>query len=112
MKNKRDTVPGGSGLWALLTGQNGLQRLLRLQNAVMYYGGGWDRLSGRLTTRAEEVRADDPVTAQLLCEMAAYLQDVAYAGELGPSSWHPWREGAPTESVALPPDPLPGDRHG
>ncbi|HAY0331163.1 TPA: hypothetical protein JS309_004369 [Escherichia coli] len=59
-----------------------LSRLLRLENAVTWYGGGWDHLIQRAIKQAEEVRASDQRTARLLDDVVQYLQDIAIAGNL------------------------------
>lgn len=70
-----------------LNGRAALTRLLRLENAVTYYGGGWDHLAQRARERAREVRAVDEQTARLLDDMVQYLQDVALAGGLPVTDW-------------------------
>lgn len=85
-KHPLGRLPGG--LWFLLSGRAVLTRLLRLENAVTYYGGGWDRLALRALERAEEVRAVDERTARLLDDVVQYLQDVALAGDLPVTDGH------------------------
>lgn len=58
------------------------RRLLLLENAVRYYGGGLAQLEARVSQRAVTLRALDPLTATLLDDVARYLHDVALAGAL------------------------------
>lgn len=67
--------------------RSALPRLLRLENAVTWYGGGWDHLAQRALERADEVRATDRRTARLLDDVVQYLQDVAIAGDLPATDW-------------------------
>ncbi|KFA84184.1 hypothetical protein N037_22205 [Enterobacter sp. EGD-HP1] len=77
----------GSSLWSLLSEHAGLRRLQRLENAVTYYGGGWDSLALRALEQAEALRNTDPQTARLLNDVVQYLRDVAIAGNLPSSDW-------------------------
>lgn len=86
MRNKYEPLYTG-GLRDILSGRAALTRLLRLENAVTYYGGGWDNLARRARDRANEVRAVDEQTAHLLDDVVQYLQDVAIAGNLPVSDW-------------------------
>ncbi|MBL5841179.1 hypothetical protein JBO41_09735 [Enterobacter asburiae] len=79
------SLPGT--LWFLLSGRVALTHLLRLENAVTYYGGGWDQLALRALERDDEVRVVDERIARLLDDVAQYLQDVALAGNLPVTDW-------------------------
>lgn len=89
----------GNGVCSVLNAPPALRRLLQLENAVMYYGGGWDVLVARVNARGDELRLSDPESARLLDEVAVYLRDVASAGSLMPSRL------SAGEWMSAPPDP-------
>lgn len=64
-------------------------RLRLLENAVINYGGGREALESRVREQARRLQWKEPETAALLREVAAYLHDVAAAGELLPQE-RPW----------------------
>lgn len=98
---KKKPLPPESEPWSQLSDHNGLQRLLRLENAVMYYGGGWDVLARQVADRAEAVRVTDPQTADLLDTVTGYLNDVASTGGLVLSHWRPWRDESPEPETEM-----------
>lgn len=57
-------------------------RLRLLENAVINYGGGSCALLKRVRDTARRMRNVDSETAAVLYDVAAYLRDVAIAGEL------------------------------
>ena len=57
-------------------------RLRLLENAVINYGGGRRALETRVRDTARRMRNVDSEAASVLYDVAAYLRDVAIAGEL------------------------------
>lgn len=57
-------------------------RLRLLENAVINYGGGRNILEARVRNTARRMRHVDSEAAAVLYDVAAYLRDVAIAGEL------------------------------
>lgn len=57
-------------------------RLRLLENAVINYGGGRRALEKRVRDTARRIRTIDSEAAAVLYDVAAYLRDVAIAGEL------------------------------
>ena len=54
-----------------------LGRLLRLENAVLNYGGGIESLQKRLQLMAEQDNPHGECMTRLLYELTVYLRDVA-----------------------------------
>ncbi|ELQ6221725.1 hypothetical protein R2320_002995 [Cronobacter turicensis] len=57
-------------------------RLRLLENAVINYGGGRKSLEIRVRNTARRMRNIDTEAAAVLYDVAAYLRDVAIAGDL------------------------------
>lgn len=77
---------GGDNNRAFTAGITGIcedyHRLRLLENAVINYGGGRCVLETRVRDMARRMRNVDPEAAAVLYDVAAYLRDVAIAGEL------------------------------
>lgn len=59
-----------------------MYRLGVLENAVINYGGGIVHLQERVLKAAKPLWLSDPETARLLEDVARYLRDITFAGEL------------------------------
>lgn len=71
-----------AGISELAGIRNDYHRLRLLENAVINYGGGRRTLEIRVRETAQRMRNVDSEASAVLYDVAAYLRDVAIAGDL------------------------------
>lgn len=71
-----------AGISELTAVRSDYHRLRLLENAVINYGGGRNELESRVRETAGRLLNSDAEAAGVLYDVAAYLRDIAIAGEL------------------------------